>query len=91
MIPVHKLGERLICPVCKSPFKFGPEHKFVRADAFVCSWKCFLKRDDPPPANLDETPFGPSGERLILDELDLEPKPEPVKKKRGRPRKQKEE
>lgn len=42
MIPSRKIGDIVICPICKNKFKLTESHKFIRKNDFVCSWDCFM-------------------------------------------------
>lgn len=75
MIQIRKIGERLTCPCCGKEFKFTEEHKYIRHDEFVCSWKCFITGGNQN---------GENKESQCSDIL-----PTSGKRKRGRPRKEK--
>ena len=74
MIRECKIGERLVCPCCGKEFKFTEEHKYVRYDEFVCSWKCFI------------TGGNQSGE--VKESQGSDMLSTKCKKKRGRPEKE---
>lgn len=42
MIPNRKIGDIIVCPICKNKFNLTENHKFVREGDFTCSWCCFL-------------------------------------------------
>ena len=32
----------LVCPVCNKEFKVNDDTKYIVANGYTCSWKCFL-------------------------------------------------
>lgn len=41
-IPDHKIGEKVICPVCKKQYIFSEENCYIICGDYACEWKCFI-------------------------------------------------
>lgn len=40
-IPDHKIGDKVICPVCKKQYTFSEENYCIISGEYTCDWKCF--------------------------------------------------
>lgn len=39
----YKVGDELVCPICRKKFKASENTAFIAKGGFVCSWECFKK------------------------------------------------
>lgn len=44
IIPEHKIGDKVICPVCQKQYIFSVENAYIISGDYACDWKCFMTR-----------------------------------------------
>lgn len=89
------IGDKLICPVCGKEFIADENTCFATTKGFVCGWACFIDKVNECESKWAETNKGVKPWKNIelhnsfikQKEIPKKIEEEPVKKKRGRPRK----
>ena len=84
------IGDKLTCPVCGKEFIADENTCFAITKGFVCGWSCFIDKVnecESKKAKVCETEKPWKNIKILNKNVREKIKEEPVKKKRGRPRK----
>lgn len=84
------IGDKLICPVCGKEFIADENTCFATTKGFVCGWPCFIDKVNECESKKAKTceiekPW--KNIKILNKNIKEKIEEEPVKKKRGRPRK----
>lgn len=82
-------GETLLCPVCKKEYKVNSDTLYIINGGYTCSWNCFLKVIHEK-SQQKET-YNTENVNKPLFSISRATEEAPVKRKRGRPPKIREE
>ena len=75
------LGEMLNCPVCGKEFKVSVDTNAIAMGGYTCSWKCFLDATKSKHSETKQENTDTQKDNIVSIDA-------PIKRKRGRPRKE---